>query len=318
MNSVIDNLKSNYIHSIEEDKFGNIWLGTVDNGIAILKKEEQSIQIDTLFVPVDSLSHYSVWPLLESRDAQTIWIGTYGGGINSVDMRPGYNTVNRQISNDSLFHSIKYVLSLHEDQNGYLSIGTLGQGMVRFDPQSLQLDHYTIEEDLPHNSVSCIQSDQQGNLWVGTYNGLAYLDVSADSIYRFTEADGLPGNYFFESACDTGSNGTLYFGTNKGLLQFDPSDIKIDKRLPKAVITGVDLYNKSLQADSSIIYKRHVQLKHDQNYVTVHYSGLHFAMPEENRYAYMLEGVDRDWIKVDSDHRSASYPSLFPVHTGSA
>jgi hypothetical protein len=37
---------------------------------------------------------------------------------------------------------------------------------------------------------------------------------------------------------------------------------------------------------------------------------LHFAEPKKNRFAYKLEGFDKDWVYTDAEKRFAHYTNL--------
>lgn len=53
--------------------------------------------------------------------------------------------------------------------------------------------NYTREEGLPSNALYCLDVDDEGNVWVGTYEGLAVYD--GDSWRTFTTDDGLDVNW---------------------------------------------------------------------------------------------------------------------------
>ena len=305
-------LEGIYMHSIIEDREGDIWLGAIEEGLIAIEKDNDIIRVDSSRSIKEELSSYTVWPLLSSSFDETLWIGTYGGGVNSLDLRTTPGQVTHHKLQDSTSLKYDYVLTLQEDKNADIWVGTLGEGLLHLTPGLERVKQYSVKDGLPHNSVSCIQVDDSGNLWIGTYNGLAHFDVQGEFFYKFTERDGLPSNYFFENACDSDSDGTFYFGTKNGLLSFDPTSILIDERSPKVVITGVDLYNEPIFPDTSFANKKIVDLKYDENYLRVHFSGLHYATPEENVYAYKLEGVDREWVRSTSTQRFANYTSLAP------
>jgi two-component sensor histidine kinase len=104
-----------------------------------------------------------------------------------------------------------------------------------------------------------------------------------------------------------------------GLLHFHPDSLKNNSFIPPVYITDFRLFNKSVVVgdsaqvlDSTIESKRKIVLDHDQNAILFTFSGLSFSHPENNQYAYMLEGFDKDWIHTDASHRFASYTNLDP------
>ncbi len=55
-------------------------------------------------------------------------------------------------------------------------------------------------------------------------------------------------------------------------------------------------------------------LKPEQRDFSVEFAALDYTAPSKNRYAYRLQGYDRDWIETDAENRSASYGNLWPGH----
>jgi signal transduction histidine kinase len=62
----------------------------------------------------------------------------------------------------------------------------------------------------------------------------------------------------------------------------------------------------------SISLTNSITLSHTQNIFSLQFSALSFADPERSRYRYKLEGLEKQWIETDSDHRSATYTTLRP------
>ncbi|MFX5793809.1 triple tyrosine motif-containing protein, partial [Acinetobacter baumannii] len=50
----------------------------------------------------------------------------------------------------------------------------------------------------------------------------------------------------------------------------------------------------------------------EANSLAVEFSSSDFSAPERNRFAFRLEGYDRDWIAADPSHRLATYANLPP------
>ena len=49
--------------------------------------------------------------------------------------------------------------------------------------------HFTTEQGLPHDAVTCILQDKKGFLWIGTNNGLCRYDGSRFLVYKNNPAD---------------------------------------------------------------------------------------------------------------------------------
>jgi signal transduction histidine kinase len=55
----------------------------------------------------------------------------------------------------------------------------------------------------------------------------------------------------------------------------------------------------------------HIRLPHDENFVSFEFAALDHTIPEKNQYAYIMEGLDKDWVHVGT-RRYADYPDLKP------
>ena len=305
-------ISSNTLYSILEDKAETLWVSTSDKGLNKLSWPDERFTVYLPDATPKTPSHYSIWPLLESRRDSTLWIGTIGGGLNRYD--PVEERFSFYVSdpNDTTSISGNFVQSLYEDDAGDLWIGTMRRGLNRYDRAEDRFYRYTTDDGLPHNTVTCVTGGRDGERWISTLNGLARLDVRTRQITRFTKSDGLPSNTFRENACYQAPDGTLYFGSEGGLVTFRPEEIVADPHRPEVVLTGLAIFNEPVTLDSTLSSKKHLQLPYNQNVVTFSYSALHYAAPLDNDYAYKLDGVDNDWQYVGSDRRSVTYANLSP------
>ncbi|BDD02340.1 hybrid sensor histidine kinase/response regulator transcription factor [Persicobacter psychrovividus] len=109
-----------------------------------------------------------------------VWVGTHDG-LNRFD---GLSI--------EVFHptdkpySIKSNLpyTIIEDKRGYLWIGSSDLGISRYDPRSQQFVNFYNDKPrhlLTSNRVTNLTFDKQGNLWVGTVDGLNKIE--AESLY---------------------------------------------------------------------------------------------------------------------------------------
>ena len=75
-----------------------------------------------------------------------------------------------------------------EDREGYIWFATWDNGVCRFDGDAFQ--HFTTQDGLIHDQVSCIQKDRQGRLWFGTLNGVCWYDGAG---FHYLADDGIAG-----------------------------------------------------------------------------------------------------------------------------
>lgn len=109
--------------------------------------------------------------------------------------------------------------SIYADFNGDIWIGSLGQGLDRFDPLSEIFTHFKHDpndpESLSNDTVTAILRDQQGTLWVGTHGGLDQFDPKTNKFIHFrniaNEPTSISNNQVREIVED--KQGILWVGT---------------------------------------------------------------------------------------------------------
>ena len=93
-----------------------------------------------------------------------------------------------------------------------------------FGQQELRFQHFNINHGLPQNSVTCINSDDFGFLWIGTFDGLCRYDGYEFKIYRTVPGNNrsIRSNSIYTIFRDL--EGTLWIGTlGGGLCSYDPN-----------------------------------------------------------------------------------------------
>ena len=92
-------------------------------------------------------------------------------------------------------------------------------------------------------------------------------------------------------------------GTINGMLSFNPSQFKEDTFMPPMYITGINLpdneENKYNLPTSSIEDTKVLKLPYNASTFTLSYVALSYTSTDAIRYAYKLEGVDKDWNYMD-------------------
>lgn len=125
----------------------------------------------------------------------------------------------------------EFVRKMYQDSQGNFWLGTNGNGVIRYDNNSLQ--QFEISEDFNKDvgAVRGIVEDKKGNIWLGTSNGLIKFDGEKFKVYSANE--GLPNNEVWGLTID--EKGLLWLGTTKGVYQFDGKNFTLFE-LPKSTV----------------------------------------------------------------------------------
>lgn len=317
-------LADNYIFSLLEDRFHNIWIGG-RNGLSVRMADGTGVDLtEHPTIPNGSLLSYTYYALLETRDG-TIWMGTNHGIVKATgdlsrprEMRfASYCTHTGKLP-------FEQVQCLHEDAQGRLWVGSEGGGLNLYDPEKDEFVSVNERYGLLADAIFSMQEDRKGNLWIGTNSGLIRLtpspDASSATSRIYTPTDGLCNTIFIRNASCAAPDGQLYFGGHNGYNCFDPSEVKETELPPAVAITDVSVFNTSLNAmplskrsriaEVSPEFAGKIRLDYDQNNFSIEFSSLSFINPSKNKYAYRLDGYDTRWQYTGASNRVANYTSL--------
>jgi PAS domain S-box-containing protein len=140
-----------------------------------------------------------------------------------------------------------------------------------------------------------------------TNNGLAKFDPRAESFKVYDSSDGLQSNEFNSNSYFRSSNGTMFIGGINGFNAFSPENIRPNSIPPQVAVTRIDVFDQPLNVDLS--GKKPINLSYTQDFVSFEFTAFDFQSPQNNQYAYKLEGFNDDWIQA-GNHRFATFTNL--------
>jgi len=310
----------NQSNCIVEDGNKRLWIGT-NNGLKCYDLKSRIFSgFENLYPDTNQLSNDEIVNLYCDPEGM-LWIaGT--NGLTLFDTKTGRIKIFKHDDNNPHSLSINHLNYVYDDGKGKVWLGTEGGGLNEFDKRTEQFTSYMLEDGLPDNSVSGILEDEFGNLWLSTNKGICKFSPPSGENKKavcrnYNISDGLPGDEYYYNTCVKGDDGTLYFASTGGLVAFKPNELEDNQFIPPVVITDFSVFNKSVEPnDSTGILNlpadetKEIKLSYRQNIFSFTFSALSYIHPEKNRYAYMLEGFDKDWIYTDASRRFANYTNL--------
>ncbi|MCS7003786.1 MAG: SpoIIE family protein phosphatase [Cytophagales bacterium] len=303
---------------IYEDNAGLLWVGT-RAGLCYYDKDAKIFQ-RFIHDPENefSLSFNDISDIVEDGSGN-LWIATRGGGLNIFERRHGIFKRYRNNKKDAKSLSDDMTVVLLRDHDGRLWVGTKEGGICYFDEKTQSFINYREKDGLASNNIVSLEQDERGYLWIGTNRGLSRFIYETKTFKNYGVKDGLPSTEFnLRASCQT-KKFEMLFGTNNGLLVFKPAEILNNPIPPKVSITDIEInYQKvpigepNSPLQNSITETKELFLDYEHNTVTFLFSAFHFARPEQNQYAYQLEGFDKGWVYTSSRRRFAGYTHLEP------
>jgi diguanylate cyclase (GGDEF)-like protein len=298
-----NSLAANGVMSLLQDRAGYIWVGTFGGGVSRL--DPRSGQFTNYGHDPDdttTLSSSRATALAQGKDG-FIWVGTDGGGLNYLDAISGeWQHLEHDLDNPESL-SADTVYALHVDPVGRLWVGTR-QGLNRISMRN-RLGDVNVESVVGFNGMAVfgIQSDGDGNIWISSTQGLARFNPQTGMARTFHESQGLQGEEFNFGASYADRSGTLYFGGANGFNRFNPATLELNTTPPPVALTSLAIINEPVDSEQPYELIQSLELGYRDNVVTFVVAALDFTAPKENRYAYMLEGFDENWVDAGNERR---------------
>ncbi|MBO9618071.1 MAG: histidine kinase [Niabella sp.] len=300
-------LRSNFIHSIYQTKNGQIWIGT-SNGIYFYDPVKSFIAPG--YFPKSSF--YS--SILETSDG-TIWAGTFQDGLRFYNPKQNICGQLRLLRRQRNLLAENRITFLRESKRGGLWVAT-ENGLFYLNLNDKSTTGYSITNGLPSNLIYTVTEDDQDRIWVTTSKGLALIEKDLKTIRTFTQSTGLPGEQFNYSSVFKAADGSMYMGTVKGLIRFQPDQVRDDNYVPPLYITNFSVFNTPLNIDpnggplkKSLQITDTLRLPYNASTFNIDFAAINYTSPDNVKYAYKLVGLDKNWNYIKTN-RSVYFTNL--------
>lgn len=279
------------------DSAGIIWIGTLSNGLLrcntknpIIKAVRQiKHRVDGLIISSNGI----LW-IQEDRNrlhrlnTKTYEIKTFGG------------------NNDQNEKLIKSISDICKGSQGKIFISTLKNGILEVNGENIRRVNGL--ENL--QNIHSIFADSSNNLWMISPNKLIRYDYRSKKIQNFSSANGLTGN-LANSSFNIVSNNEVWIPTGEGIFSVQTNLTPNRKVKYELILNSIKIFDKEITNSKNFSLNDGITLKHSENYITFEFQAIAFNQQEDLQYAYMLEGLDRNWIESGNRH-FASYQALSP------
>lgn len=268
-----NNLQEQNIMIVFVDKSGRVWIGSAENGLDILDKNDQHLWY-CKFEAQDSfsISNDAIRTIYQDSD-DSIWIGTERGGINKW---LGNGKFERITKKDGLIANS--VMGISEDKEGFLWISTF-EGISRYNRRKKTFRNFDFRTSQNTNQFNqdAIVTDANGKLFFGGIYGLNAIHPK-----RVIQNHEQPEIIF--------------------------TDLKIyNKSIPVGKLPNGRVILKAPIENSSQVWLNYL----DESF-SIDFTAIDFTDPKENEFAYKMEGFNEDWQYTSAGQSSVTYTNLDP------
>ncbi|WP_312187938.1 response regulator [Sphingobacterium sp.] len=285
------------------DRQKRLWIATTQ-GLLLKKSESENMAI---------IPKIKDQPVAVAQDHQNhIWIATKENGIYCMDSR-NLTVQLAHIGKETSGLKTDQIETMDVDLDGNLWIGTKDNRLLKYqlaNRQVKEIANTTLFEKNQLLDIICLGR----YTWLSTTRNIYKINRSNNDISEFSTSDSLQVNMFSKRAFAVDKNAnTIYFGGYNGIVQLNDHSV-IPNFKEKVLISDIKINNKSiiLESKEEVFSNDHTKLilnPEDQN-IEISFSTLPFTQEGKIRYAYKLEGVDKEWIYAPRDRIFATYNNL--------
>jgi signal transduction histidine kinase/ligand-binding sensor domain-containing protein/DNA-binding response OmpR family regulator len=302
-------LTSNYISKFTKSADGSYWVTAWEGGMfRVVKGFDDPAQMHFEFIG-DFASPLHTYAL------NALW-AVHNNELHRIDVQT-YET--KSITAFSEGAQGKDIYALHYMPGESIWAGTTN-GLIEYRVQSDSAIFHPIitGNDFELNNLI---SDRNNNIWSATNNKVIKFNASTKQVEIFPLNRDLPLKSFSSNCVTLDESGRIIFGGDNGFIILDPS-ARPNHYRPQVFITSLALNNKPVLPfqhvgekvilTKDISFTDRIELAYAQRSIAFEFASLHYWQPENNVYAFKLDGFDEDWSYVSGVKNFAVYSNLAP------
>lgn len=231
--------KSDEIETLHEDAFGNIWLGQKDGGLSMAYPGSEAIHS---IVP-----HPVKYPNLPTETIRAItkdaneknWLGYYTNGLYHYNEKT-HSYEKYKIKEAALNPDWERIRSLFTASDGTIWVGTY-KGIVRISGTKYTCYEAGKIKELPNNRSYSIYEDDDKNLWIGCWGGVAKFNLLTEKFEFFKGQKTL--NEYHVRCVKKNKHNLILATEDEGVIVFNLDTNRIDKISKEQGILGNSVYS---------------------------------------------------------------------------
>ncbi len=298
--------KRKYFDHAHKDKTGNIWIGSFNDGIRLLKLPEFRFEIfkkDNKKIESDLIRG-----IVEDPWGQ-IWAATADKGLFIYDANKkefiSYNALN---SGAPLKISVFESMTITSDSSIWL--GSITNGILKIKLKEKNL--FVVEEQsnpIFQGSFHYVVADDRDRVWAVGLPGVLEIDVRKN-ITNYWSSTIYPISKTLEFINLILSDGKPFIGTYNGYYCVLEEELKtLNTEQAKLVINSLKIDGEETAVKSTGDSSK-IEVPFSKNSLQIEFSSIDFSSSSLRQYSYKLEGWDKNWINVSSSQKIASYAHL--------
>src|SRR5690606_32307046 len=178
-------LQTNHITSLCEDSKGRIWIGTNGGGLSYYDRNLDQIYTYTR-TPENKPMSTAITALTTDKNGN-VWVCSYGA-VFVINVQDLGEPCSREYDEIQKIFSGKVSRYVYKDQQGGMWVSAEGS-VYHFNEDLRKVKRYELltQPSIKGTTIeiTSIVEDMSGRIWVGSIDGLSYLDKNALSFTKF-------------------------------------------------------------------------------------------------------------------------------------
>ncbi|MEE4204216.1 MAG: triple tyrosine motif-containing protein, partial [Halieaceae bacterium] len=295
---------------------GLIIAGTYGGGISVISQDGQVVR--TVHTPDNIGPSDFIFSLLEDRDGSVLFgtdrgLGKLDAGLSQISSLPLWSEEELDSNPEK---SELLIWELRHGRPGEVWIGTSNMGLLRWRRDSngftTGVEDLTTTLELPSYSILGIHYDEDGYVWLSHNDGLTRFDENTLEFRHFKTLVVHKGGEFNMGASYRSENGILFFGSDRGFVEFSKLPGEVEYKQPEIGLSSISIKRRDGERfvelpSSRSNFKLHLQ--HEDVILMVEFFAADYTSPENVVYGYRLVGLEDDWID-QRDNRTVTLTTL--------
>jgi signal transduction histidine kinase/ligand-binding sensor domain-containing protein len=253
----------------------------------------------------DNMNLYNILYAMQDSDS-TVWCGAVCGLVK-INIRTNVASAFIGPPTNTGLPYLNGVAHLTNDGDRLL-LSTIS-GVFSFDKNAHTLARLQLPAGVVNGFSNSVLIDSAKNYWIGSSQGILFVNRKKNTFRLFTTSDGLEENDSNLPLQWMGDQ--LVFKSRTSFTYFDPYSVENNKRLPQPVITAFRILESPRFFDPAVVQKEAYVLNHRENFISFDFNAFEFNYPDKVAFAYRLTGFRDEWIN-SGKKRTATYTNLSP------
>ena len=315
-------LLNNNVWSVTEDKWGDIWIGTLGSGVQKLQMKTGKFltwnsyngKLSENFMTSASWNKKG-WLMVGHSNFYSLINPVSGKAMNfTIPTPPGQSA------------PMATSVCVIEDSRGLIWQGSTA-GCCIFDQKTNRQTLLDMNSGLIGSSVVGIAEDKLHTMWVVTEHGISNVMPKKEEngewtflVRSFTTKDGLQQGPYNQRSISCTHDGLILVGGIGGVDIIDPKLVTNVGNKERPMFSGLKLFGQQVGVgqeyegrvilDKALDECSELVLRYDENQFTIQLATDKGEARNPSRFIYQLEGFSDKWMKTEENDPNITYMSL--------